>query len=611
MSQADRERSYSSQHRYRAAQKLRSSSVTRSRVDRGSASTPRRARAESRGSDLFNASVGGNSQQDHFLRTAKKSESMLCHSLGGSFCERPPKMPQTDRTTTTVPTAAWNQRNLRSRCDVWGAACSPRRLETVRQELAAVRADVRCLRGFLDATTIATSQLARQSVESRQHLRKLMEEERIEGAECDSALLKGPDEEERERLESLAEEVSELGSQVSDLAQQQLECYKDVQYLRGFTALVRLRQRANAATLQSRNFGQQCDSKAKELDKTKEQMAALRLKAHSLREEAAKAKVEAADVGEDSALQFLEALRVELGAEESLLVDCTCTLPPSCQALQAYQAGAWDSGQSGQRGSASSLASQAMSIGLRGAVPRRSNSGEGFEPLTDREWPKALLVRRAPRSASDRLLYDSLRREVGRMKSRRRKKDEVSQVRWIRPALQGGPRRRSLASFSGAPVAARVLGAVCFLGPLALAIPYGAQFFASSSTLRELLLKPLLPLVLAYHSSRFANLLCIAALYGLVVPWLSLHPLTCSLGRQASTLMMMQFPANFLLQFLGATPGPLANLARAVIFLYFVYSVSLGVLGSLRGRAFELPFVGTGAGTFSLRSPRPSSQPAQ
>ena len=77
-----------------------------------------------------------------------------------------------------------------------------------------------------------------------------------------------------------------------------------------------------------------------------------------------------------------------------------------------------------------------------------------------------------------------------------------------------------------------------------LAIPYGAQFFASSSTLRELLLKPLLPLVLAafsvalflrcqkilsfhlerkaYHSSRFANLLCIAALYGLVVPWL--HP---------------------------------------------------------------------------------------
>lgn len=317
MSQADRERSYSSQHRYRAAQKLRSSSVTRSRVDRGSASTPRRARAESRGSDLFNASVGGNSQQDHFLRTAKKSESMLCHSLGGSFCERPPKMPQTDRTTTTttVPTAAWNQCNLRSRCDVWGAACSPRRLETVRQELAAVRADVRCLRGFLDATTIATSQLARQSVESRQHLRKLMEEERNEGAECDSALLKGPDEE-RERLESLAEEVSELGSQVSDLAQQQLECYKDVQYLRGFTALVRLRQRANAATLQSRNFGQQCDSKAKELDKTKEQMAALRLKAHSLREEAAKAKVEAADVGEDSALQFLEALRVELGAEE-------------------------------------------------------------------------------------------------------------------------------------------------------------------------------------------------------------------------------------------------------------------------------------------------------
>ena len=47
-------------------------------------------------------------------------------------------------------------------------------------------------------------------------------------------------------------------------------------------------------------------------------------------------------------------------------------------------------------------ASRASPLVVLGAVPRRSNSGEGFEPLTDREWPKALLVRRAPRRADSR-----------------------------------------------------------------------------------------------------------------------------------------------------------------------------------------------------------------
>ena len=212
-------------------------------------------------------------------------------------------------------------------------------------------------------------------------------------------------------------------------------------------------------------------------------------------------------------------------------------------------------------------------------------------------------LRRA--SASDRLLYDSLSREVGKLKSGkvraadrlfRREKNAQTGARRSRPTVPVQPSKRGPVHGTGAPVAARLFGLMCFLGPLVLAIPYGMQLFASSSMLREFLLRPLLPLVLAFHSSKFANLLSIVGLYALARNR-SLHPFTRSIGRQASTLMMVQFPANFLLQFFGA-PGPISNLLRGGIFMYFMYCVILGALGSLRGRVAELPGIGAGAPTF-------------
>jgi len=191
------------------------------------------------------------------------------------------------------------------------------------------------------------------------------------------------------------------------------------------------------------------------------------------------------------------------------------------------------------------------------------------------------------------------------MKSgKRRKADRDAPKRVARTSPRGGAWRQHR---SGIPVSAKLLGAACFAAPLVLAIPYGTQLFASSALLRNLLLKPLLPLVVAFHSSRYANLLSIVAIYGLIAKNKSMHPFTRAIGRQASTLMMMQFPANFLLQFSAAAPGPIANLMRAIIFLYFLYCVALGSLGSMQGRARDLPLVGSGLGSSSLRGPRPQT----
>ncbi|CAK8987640.1 unnamed protein product [Durusdinium trenchii] len=213
--------------------------------------------------------------------------------------------------------------------------------------------------------------------------------------------------------------------------------------------------------------------------------------------------------------------------------------------------------------------------------------------------PRPFAVRGGPlrASASDRLLYDSLSREVSKLKSGKTRAAD----RQPRPAARPGPRpsrppvryveRRAPSSWSSssAPVAARLFGVLCFLGPLVLSIPYGMQLFASSSFLREMLLKPLLPLVLAFHSSKFANLLSIVALYALARNK-SLHPFTRTISRQASTLMMVQFPANFILQFFGA-PGPISNLLRGSVFVYFLYCVFFG-------RVADLPAIGAGAPTF-------------
>ncbi|CAE8742131.1 unnamed protein product [Polarella glacialis] len=99
--------------------------------------------------------------------------------------------------------------------------------------------------------------------------------------------------------------------------------------------------------------------------------------------------------------------------------------------------------------------------------------------------------------------------------------------------------------------------------------------------------------VAVYHANRFSNMIAIVGMY-----WLarnrSTSPFLRAVGFQASTLMMMQFPANFLLQFFASTPGPIANLARGSIFAYFMYCVFMGILGVLTGTPRDLPGIGNG-----------------
>ncbi|CAE8688388.1 unnamed protein product, partial [Polarella glacialis] len=139
-------------------------------------------------------------------------------------------------------------------------------------------------------------------------------------------------------------------------------------------------------------------------------------------------------------------------------------------------------------------------------------------------------------------------------------------------------------------VSTRVVAAACFVVPLVMAIPYGSALFAHSQLLRQVLLRPLLPLLRVYHANRFSNMIAIVGMY-----WLarnrSTSPFLRAVGFQASTLMMMQFPANFLLQFFASTPGPIANLARGSIFAYFMYCVFMGILGVLTGTASALAFI--------------------
>lgn len=206
-------------------------------------------------------------------------------------------------------------------------------------------------------------------------------------------------------------------------------------------------------------------------------------------------------------------------------------------------------------------------------------------------------------SSSDDLLHQSLNAEVNKMKSGKLRNADVSESRPASnsPGLTqtwGGSsskrESRSYSSTSDVSVASRLIGAACFIMPLVAAIPYGSTLFVHSKFLREALLRPLLPIIKVFFASRFANLISIVALYGLIAKNRSLSPFTRAIGLQASTLMMVQFPANFLLQFFAATPGPLANLASGTIFLYFVVCVVLGVLSCLEGRLRNLPLIGTG-----------------
>jgi len=140
--------------------------------------------------------------------------------------------------------------------------------------------------------------------------------------------------------------------------------------------------------------------------------------------------------------------------------------------------------------------------------------------------------------------------------------------------------------------------------PLVVALPYGMSFILRSAFLRQMVLMPLLPFLQFIHGGQLRNFMVIAALYGLVARNSAVPRFTRGIGLQASTLMMVQIPANFILQFFMAAPGPLMNLAQAAVFGYFVYCLSLCVAACVRGRAVRLPGIGDGhTGGFARPGP--------
>ena len=120
-------------------------------------------------------------------------------------------------------------------------------------------------------------------------------------------------------MSQLQSETEVLAQEVSDLAQRQLQRCKDLQHLRGLASLARLRRRALAAKQEGQSLGQECEARASELKGHVENMAALRLRAAFLKEEAATAKAEASSVAGDAQLKMMEALEAELGAEDGLV----------------------------------------------------------------------------------------------------------------------------------------------------------------------------------------------------------------------------------------------------------------------------------------------------
>mmetsp|Transcript_159880 Transcript_159880/g.489083 ORF Transcript_159880/g.489083 Transcript_159880/m.489083 type:complete len:315 (-) Transcript_159880:290-1234(-) len=223
----------------------------------------------------------------------------------------------------------------------------------------------------------------------------------------------------------------------------------------------------------------------------------------------------------------------------------------------------------------------------------------------------AVAVRRRRRvaahaSSGDRLLHESLQREIGKINGgQRREADTARQGRSLQiPRRQvsgsggwSGPGLGRLFEASRAtrvPAASRLLALACLLPALAASMPYGAALFVQFRLLRELLLRPMLPLVQAYYGSRLTSMFAIAALYGLVAKNRSLHPFVRAVGLQASTLMMMQFPAGFLLQFFAPMPGPMLNLASGAVFLYFLYCILLAAGSCLTGAPARLPLIGDG-----------------
>lgn len=205
---------------------------------------------------------------------------------------------------------------------------------------------------------------------------------------------------------------------------------------------------------------------------------------------------------------------------------------------------------------------------------------------------------------ADQLLHESLNREMAKLsRGAKRPADVAGKVRAAPPTPPRRFRSRQAAApiqwspFKGsasAPPLVRLLAMACLLLPLVAAVPYGVNVLARVSILRDLVFRPLLPLIRVYHSSQYGGLFAIVGLYGLVAKNKSMHPYLRSVGMQASLLLMMRFPFSFLLNFAGSMSAAIGNLVSSLIFVYYLYCVAVAGLGCLTSQVADLPGIGDG-----------------
>jgi len=234
--------------------------------------------------------------------------------------------------------------------DAWGVAASPRRLEVLRRQLAAVRGEVASLRSAMQEDAEACKELARLTEANRRRVRQLTEdearaasataEEAAEGtfASWDVTLgdslesaaglkqargqrVEEPRSAKEEELAELYLQTESLAEEISVQAVQQIDRCKALRLLRTSARAARLRRSARVAVEARRRLGEECQAKAQELSDATEAAAALRQRALDLKQEVAAAGAEAAAASAKGLVQavpeeLMAALQSELYAEE-------------------------------------------------------------------------------------------------------------------------------------------------------------------------------------------------------------------------------------------------------------------------------------------------------
>lgn len=239
--------------------------------------------------------------------------------------------------------------------DVWGFAASPKRLEILRRQLAAVHSEVAATENKLYEDRSSCAMMAKQTEANRSRVRELKEEEvRAAAGEAtdnaslswdlttidNSATFDGPgllqEALEQDRLaeerrlyvtqaeaemQAMQEETEQLALEVSAQAEKQIQRCHALRQMRAEAKLSRIRRGARIAMEARGHLREECRARVEELQQAAEAVASLRRQGNDLKQEAVAAEAKAAVATADGLSRIVPeelaaALTSELQAEE-------------------------------------------------------------------------------------------------------------------------------------------------------------------------------------------------------------------------------------------------------------------------------------------------------